>query len=123
MLLRCRVLAADPGAGFASGMNLQFGENSLGMMPGRVLADTELTSNGLIGTSLTQQRGNLRLSSGQPKLFHQLVLLLRPVATIGRSDSGLLLQVSSEGSQFVNRAAKLLDQRTVVVPQSQEGGK
>src|SRR5215216_4376568 len=103
-------------------MHFKLGEDSLGMMPGRVLADIELTSDGLIGSSLTQEAGNLRLASRQPKLFHQLVLLLRPVPTIGWPGPGLLLKVTSESSQFVNGPAKLFDQSAVVVPQGQEGG-
>jgi hypothetical protein len=88
-------------------MHLQFRENSLGVMPGGVLADLELARNGLIGPALAQQTSDLSLASGEPKLFHQNVFLDPPVAFRRRHGRGTLLQIPSERTQLVDGAAEL----------------
>jgi hypothetical protein len=67
--------AADLGSRFTSGMHLQFCQDSLGMVPGGVLADPQLARNDLVGTPLTEEPGHLRFAPGQSKLLCDAILV------------------------------------------------
>jgi len=97
-------------------VDFELGEDSLGMVSRRMLADPKLASNGLVGAALTQQFGYLRLPPGQAELFAQV--RLASDVSLGRNlQHMLLLEPEAVLPELVDRAAKLGHQIPVVTPQ------
>src|SRR6476659_1924595 len=65
-------LAAELGAGFGPGMDLQFSQHPLGMVPGRMRTDAQGSRDADVGLALGQEAGYFRFSGGQSELHLEI---------------------------------------------------
>jgi hypothetical protein len=100
-------------------MHCQLGEDALGVVPGRVGADSQLMGDGSVGLAARQQLRNVQLAAGESKSNTKIV---RPVqGHRSGSPSGLGPKLSPELPHLVNGAPQLIDQISAILPQRREG--